>query len=74
MKKEVKELRGASMDIDLIPNSNLSWKRDECPWNKSKKTNRHKCAVKNRSLCRFFRGIKYPDKVLCSFNKKGIKK
>lgn len=74
MKKEIKELKGANMDIDLIHNPNLSWEQDECPWNKIENTNEHKCAIKGTSLCKYFRGIKYPDKVLCSFNKKGIKK
>ena len=71
MKKEVKELKGANMDIDLTSNlKKLHWKQDKCPWNKEETTKKHKCAIKNISLCRYFKGIKYPDKVLCSFPKK----
>jgi len=69
MKKEVKELKGANMDIDLLPNSNLHWEQEKCPWNEAEKINEHKCAIKNVSLCKYFKGIKYPDKVLCTFSK-----
>ena len=62
------ELKGANMDIDLTSDpKNLHWKQDKCPWNESEGTNKHKCAVKNISLCKYFNGIKHPDKVLCTF-------
>ncbi len=64
------ELKGANMDIDLLSTKEVEWKQDKCPWNKSDGTNEHKCAVKNISLCKYFKGIKYPDKVLCTFPKK----
>jgi len=55
------------MDIDLIPNDKITWEQDECPWNKKEGTKRHKCAVKNISVCEYFKGIKDPDIVLCTF-------
>ncbi len=61
------ELRGGNMDIDLIPKSGLTWKRDVCPWNAAEQTAAHKCAVKDTSICRHFRGIKAEDTVLCAY-------
>ncbi|VVB82972.1 Uncharacterised protein [uncultured archaeon] len=65
---EIKELKGANMDIDLIPNKKVSWKQDKCPWNIEEKKNVHKCAVKNISLCDYFAGIKEPDTIICKFS------
>ncbi len=68
MDKKVHELSGANMDIDLTSNkSDISWKQEVCPWNRDENTDVHKCAVKNTSICKYFRGIKYLDKVLCSY-------
>lgn len=71
MKKpeKVRELKGANMDIDLLPNPKITWYQDKCPWNIAENTNEHKCAVKNVSICKFFRGIKKPDVVLCAYPK-----
>ncbi len=67
----VTELKGANMDIDLItPQNKISWKQDGCPWNIAENTNKHKCAVKNISICRYFRGIQYLDIILCAYNEK----
>ena len=66
-KEEIKELKGANMDIDLLSNKNISWHQDKCPWNMAQNTNEHKCAVKNVSVCKHFRGIKKPDIVLCTY-------
>jgi len=60
------ELKGANMDIDLIPNDKVEWEQDKCPWN-LKDGGLHKCAVKNISLCKYFAGIGYPDTVICKF-------
>ncbi len=30
-------------------------------------TTEHKCAVKNVSICRYFCGVEYMDKLLCSY-------
>ncbi len=60
------ELKGADMDIDLLP-SDIDWEKDECPWNKKDNGN-HKYAVKGTSICKYFQGIKKPDIVLCSYN------
>ena len=66
--KKIKKLNGANMDIDLITKkSEISWNQDLCPWNKKNGTNEHKCATKNVSICPYFCGIEYLDKVLCSY-------
>lgn len=67
--KNLLELSGANMDIDLFPNKNLTWKQDKCPLNIAEGKNIHKCAVKNESICKYFKGIKKPDIILCSYNK-----
>lgn len=58
-------LSGANMDIDLIP-TNVDWHQDMCPWSKSD-NKEHKCATKNISICDYFCGIDYPDKIQCSY-------
>ena len=74
MDNNIKELSGANMDIDLNSNkSDINWEQDMCPCNRDENTNIHKCAVKNTSICKYFCGIKYLDKVLCSYPEK-IKK
>jgi hypothetical protein len=70
MKAKTRALKGANMDIDLLPNPKVTWKQDKCPWNESDGTDTHKCAVKNVSLCKYFQGVKKPDVVICSFLKK----
>ncbi|MBS3157489.1 hypothetical protein J4442_04960 [Candidatus Woesearchaeota archaeon] len=64
----MKQLKGANMDIDLITQKDVSWKQDKCPWNEEENTNKHKCAVKNVSICKYFKGIKKPDIVLCGYD------
>lgn len=67
-KSIIKKLDGANMDIDLTTNQeNIEWKQDKCPWNEADKTNDHKCAVKNISICKYFCGIEYLDDVLCCY-------
>ena len=63
----MKKLKGANMDIDLFPNENVEWEIEKCPWNEADGENKHKCAVKNISICKFFHGIEKPDIVLCSY-------
>ncbi len=58
------------MDIDLTSSGKVSWKQDKCPWNEAEKTDKHKCCVKDTSICDFFCGIKWPDFVLCSYPRK----
>jgi hypothetical protein len=60
-------LDGANMDIDLTSADQTSWKQAKCPWNEAEKTNVHRCAVKNTSICEYFCGIKYLDNVLCCY-------
>ena len=69
----IRKLTGANMDIDLTTQKDVSWKQDKCPWNEAEKTSVHKCAVKNVSLCPYFRGIEYPDTVLCCYSNKSKK-
>ena len=64
--RELKELQGANMDIDLV-SENIDWNQVSCPWNEAENTKEHKCAIKNISICKFFCGIKYLDSVLCSY-------
>lgn len=64
--KKVKELKGANMDIDLV-SQNVDWNQTNCPWNEEENTKKHKCAVKDTSICKYFCGIKYLDSVLCSY-------
>lgn len=62
----IKKLNGANMDIDLMTEkNNINWQQDKCLWNEAEKTNEHKCAVKNTSICKYFCGIEYPDNILC---------
>lgn len=68
--KELLKLKGANIDIDLASNSDkIHWKQDRCPWNKKENSSEHKCAVKNISICKYFKGIEPLDIVLCSYDK-----
>ncbi len=68
MAEEQIRLSGANMDIDLAtPPGDIHWEQDQCPWNEAENTTEHRCAVKNVSLCRHFRGIEFPDAVLCAY-------
>ena len=67
MGDSIRELRGGNMDIDLIPNPGLAWKQEPCPWNETEHSVAHKCAVKDISICRHFKGIKPVDTVLCTY-------
>ncbi len=68
--KNVKKLKGANIDVDLASKEDISWKQDDCPWNKEKKTSKHRCAVKNTSICPYFCGVEYLDTVLCCYPNK----
>ncbi len=64
----IRKLDGANMDIDLAtPEDRIQWQQDKCPWNEAEGSNKHKCAVKNVSICPYFCGIEYLDYVLCSY-------
>lgn len=67
MAEKICELRGGNLDIDLLPSDNVPWPQDSCPWNMADGTNSHKCAVKNVSICKYFRGIKELDTILCAY-------
>ena len=67
MVESLRELRGGNMDIDLIPKPDLGWEQEACPLNEAERTLAHKCAVKDISICRYFRGIKPPDTVVCAY-------
>jgi hypothetical protein len=66
--QNIKRLDGANMDIDLATKEEkISWKQNKCPWNEKENTDSHKCAIKNISICDYFCGIEYLDKVLCCY-------
>ena len=68
MNDHIRKLNGANMDIDLAtPRGEISWEQDRCPWNEAEQTNEHRCAIKNVSICRYFRGVEYLDTLLCSY-------
>lgn len=63
-----RRLKGANMDIDLAtPASQIAWEQEHCPWNEADETSEHHCAVKNVSLCPYFRGVEFPDTLLCCY-------
>jgi len=66
----MQKIDGANMDIDLTSEKDIFWKQGKCPWNIKEKTDKHKCAVKNTSICPYFCGIEALDKVLCSYPNK----
>ena len=71
MNNNIHKLDGANMDIDLVtPQADISWEQDACPWNTTEGTHEHRCAVKNVSICPYFRGIEPLDTVLCSYPEK----
>ncbi len=66
--KIIKKLDGANMDIDLTTDQkDIHWGQDKCPWNEADGNKKHKCAVKNVSICPYFCGIEYLDNVLCCY-------
>lgn len=68
MNEEIRRLKGANMDIDLAtPRGEISWEQDVCPWNHIEHTAEHRCARKNVSICKYFRGVEYVDILLCSY-------
>ncbi len=67
MEEILQKRTGANMDIDLTSAMNVQWAQQRCPWNEHEGGDAHKCAVKNVSLCRYFRGIEAPDTVLCAY-------
>jgi hypothetical protein len=69
------KLKGGNLDLDLCSGDSISWKQDPCPWNVAEKTNNHKCAVKNTSICEYFAGLGDGDNldtVLCIYPEKRI--
>ena len=67
MSEQLRRLGGANMDIDLTSAGFVGWAQDNCPWNMREGRLAHHCAVKNESICPYFRGIEPLDKVLCAF-------
>lgn len=64
----IQKLRGANLDIDLAtPPADIPWTQEACPWNAAEATTRHRCAVKNTSICPYFCGVEYLDTLLCSY-------
>jgi hypothetical protein len=68
MSEQIRRLKGANMDIDLAtPRGQIAWEQDLCPWNRTEHTDEHRCAVKNVSICQYFRGVEYMDTLLCCY-------
>ena len=68
MNKTIKKLAGGNLDIDLATSKDqIEWPQEPCPWNQAEATDKHKCAVKNVSICPYFCGIEYLDTVLCCY-------
>ncbi len=68
MNPAIKKLSGANMDIDLAtPGGRISWEQERCPWNEAERTDEHRCAVKDVSICLYFCGLEYLDSVLCCY-------
>jgi hypothetical protein len=68
MTEKIQRLHGANMDIDLAtPAGEIGWEQDGCPWNAAEGKLDHRCAVKNISLCPYFRGVEYLDTLLCCY-------
>ncbi len=65
--ERIRMLSGGNIDIDLLPNPDVSWHIDPCPWNKGEGNLNHKCAVKDTSICKYFRGIEHLDIVRCAY-------
>ena len=63
---EIKRIKGANMGIDLC-SEHVSWEQDKCPWNTKEEVNKHRCAVKDISICPYFLGVERKDTVLCSY-------
>lgn len=62
------KLSGANMDIDLCtPPDQIAWTQDKCPWNADEGKETHRCAIKNVSICKYFRGIEPLDSVVCAY-------
>jgi hypothetical protein len=74
MSETIQKLCGANMDIDLAtPQGKIDWEQDQCPWNLAEDSSQHKCAVKDISICPYFRGIEPLDIVLCSYPNDDVK-
>jgi hypothetical protein len=64
----IRKLAGANMDIDLAtPSEDIPWQQEACPWNAAEHTDQHRCAVKNTSICPYFCGVEYLDRLLCCY-------
>lgn len=64
----IRKLKGANMDIDISSlEGSIRWEQDKCPWNEAEKTDAHKCALKNVSICPYFCGVDYLDTLLCCY-------
>jgi ribosomal protein S18 acetylase RimI-like enzyme len=68
VKVPIRKLSGANMDIDLTtPKAQIEWNQGQCPWNLADSTNQHKCADKNVSICKYFKGVEYLNTIICNY-------
>jgi len=65
-----RKLSGGNMDIDLILSSKKSREQNRVLGTEEDKTSRHKCAIKNKALCKHFKGIQIPNIILCAYREK----
>ncbi|MCL4507156.1 MAG: DinB family protein [Chloroflexi bacterium] len=66
--EQIRKLGGANVDIDLAtPPEQIAWLQAKCPWNEAERTDQHRCAVKNVSICQYFRGVEPLDTLLCGY-------
>jgi hypothetical protein len=68
--RNMRRIKGANMDIDLISQGRVAWDQEMCPWNKAESTDEHRCAIKDVSICKYFCGIEYLDTVICCYPEK----
>ena len=62
-----RELRAGHVNIDMLPNPDVGWTHDTCPWNEKEGNQDHRCLVSGEHKCRYFQGVKRPDIVMCGY-------
>ena len=68
MSADLLKLNDANMDIDpTTPKGQIEWQQQTCPWIEADGKVEHKCVIKNVSVCPYFCGIEYLDKLICCY-------
>lgn len=63
-----RELRAGHVHVDVAAEA-TSWVREGCPWDEAD-GGHHVCMSEEESSCRYYRGIKKPDVVVCGYPRK----